>query len=116
MNKSFCIVFMNKLRIKVYVPRKIDDYFFNKDTINNQKEFNLINFDIRIKELKRDSIIWPLPLYIKYKPKMTHRDIQAFSSFMKPENIYFEFGSGGSTNLASYYKLKKIYSVENDVT
>ena len=33
---------------------------------------------------------------------------------MKPGNIYFEFGSGGSTNLASYYKVKT-YSVESDV-
>ena len=33
---------------------------------------------------------------------------------MKPENIYFEFGSGGSTNIASYYKLKT-YSVESDI-
>ena len=32
---------------------------------------------------------------------------------MKPENIYFEFGSDGSTNIASYYKLKT-YSVESD--
>ena len=47
---------------------------------------------------------------------MSGREIKAFSSFMKPENIYFEFGSGGSTNLASYYKLKKIYSVESDVS
>ena len=47
---------------------------------------------------------------------MTGRDTKAFSSSMKPENIYAKFGSGGSTNLASYYKLKKIYSVENDVS
>ena len=33
---------------------------------------------------------------------------------MKKENIYFEFGSGGSTNIASYYKLKT-YSVESDI-
>ena len=33
---------------------------------------------------------------------------------MKPGNIYFEFGSGGSTNIASYFKIKT-YSVESDV-
>ena len=38
----------------------------------------------------------------------------AFSYFMKPENVYFEFGSGGSTNLASFYKVKT-FSVESDV-
>ena len=38
----------------------------------------------------------------------------AFLSFMKPNLTYFEFGSGGSTNVASYYKLK-VYSVESDI-
>ena len=33
---------------------------------------------------------------------------------MKPNNIYFEFGSGGSTNLASYYNITT-YSVESDI-
>ena len=33
---------------------------------------------------------------------------------MKPNLTYFEFGSGGNTNVASYYKLK-VYSVESDV-
>jgi hypothetical protein len=33
---------------------------------------------------------------------------------MRPNMVYFEFGSGGSTNVASYYKLK-VYSVESDV-
>jgi hypothetical protein len=33
---------------------------------------------------------------------------------MKESNIYFEFGAGGSTNIASYYNLK-IYSVESDI-
>ena len=33
---------------------------------------------------------------------------------MKSNNIYFEFGAGGSTNLASYYKIKT-FSVESDV-
>ena len=65
--------------------------------------------------MKRNSVVWPLPLDIKYKPLMSDKDVKVFSSFMKPENIYFEFGSGGSTNIASYYKLKKIYSVESDV-
>ena len=62
----------------------------------------------------RTSIIWPLPKEIVYKPMMSNKDLKAFSYFMKPENIYFEFGSGGSTNLASYFKLKT-YSVESDI-
>ena len=44
---------------------------------------------------------------------MFDEDIQGFLQFMKPENIYFEFGSGGSTNIASYYKLKT-YTVESN--
>ena len=46
---------------------------------------------------------------------MSVEDLKGFSNFMKKENIYFEFGSGWSTNLAFYYKLKKIYSVESDI-
>ena len=33
---------------------------------------------------------------------------------MKEDNVYFEFGSGGSTNVASFYNVSKIYSVESD--
>ena len=33
---------------------------------------------------------------------------------MKPGNIYFEFGAGGSTNIASYYKINT-YSSESDI-
>ena len=45
---------------------------------------------------------------------MLDRELKAFLYFMKPENIYFEFGSGASTNIASYFKLKT-YSVESDI-
>ena len=71
-------------------------------------------FDTIINKYKRSSIIWPLPKEIKFKPLMSENEIKAFLYFMKPKNIYFEFGSGGSTNLASYYKLKT-YSVESDI-
>ena len=66
-----------------------------------------------IDKYKRSSIIYPLPKEIKFKPWMSKKELIAFSYLMKPENIYFEFGSGGSTNLASYYKVKT-YSVESD--
>jgi hypothetical protein len=45
---------------------------------------------------------------------MQEEELKAFLSFMRPNMVYFEFGSGGSTNVASYYKLK-VYSVESDV-
>ena len=47
-----------------------------------------------------------LPIFLENK-------LIAFLSFMKPNLTYFEFGSGGSTNVASYYKLN-VYSVESD--
>ena len=67
-----------------------------------------------IEKYKRNSIQWPLPKDIIFKPKMTLNELRAFCYFMKPENIYFEFGSGGSTNVASYYKVKT-FSVESDI-
>ena len=91
---------------------KIDDY---KNISSNA--FNLKNlkiFEQIVKKYKRESIIWPLPSTIKFKPLMTNNEIIALSYFMKPNNIYFEFGSGGSTNLASFYKIKT-YSVESDI-
>ena len=110
----FLLFILGILKIKGFAPSKKEGKFFNNNTTNDKKEFNLATFEKRIKELKRNFIIWPLPLDIIFKPLMSDKDVKVFSSFMKPENIYFEFGSGGSTNLASYYKLKKIYSVESD--
>ena len=86
------------------------------------KKNNSINYsfsenksiDLIINKYKRTSIEWPLSKDIKFKPFMSENEIKAFLYFMKPENIYFEFGSGGSTNLASYYKLKT-YSVESNL-
>ena len=83
----------------------------------NTNNFNSISqsaFDSFINKYKRSSIIWPLPKEIKFRPMMSKNELIALSYFMKPGNIYFEFGSGGSTNLASYYKVK-VYSVESDV-
>ena len=44
---------------------------------------------------------------------MSLKELKAFCYFMKTGNIYFEFGAGGSTNIASYYKIQT-YSVESD--
>ena len=110
------IIYLRIIKLTEYSPKKK-----NKKNINNQipmtiiKELNLTFYENKLKKLQRDSINWPLSNKIIYRPLMTPNDIKAFSHFMKPENTYFEFGSGGSTNLASYYKLKKIYSVESDV-
>lgn len=66
-----------------------------------------------INKYKRAHIMWPLPKEIIFKPLMTENELKNFLYFMKPGNIYFEFGSGGSTNIASFYNLKT-YSVESD--
>ena len=84
----------------------------NKSNSNSTEE---IDYESILKKHMRSSIVWPLPDEIKYKPMMKEPAIKAFSYLMKPGNIYFEFGSGGSTNLASYYKIKT-YSVESDVS
>ena len=71
-------------------------------------------FENKLKELQKSFVEWPLPSKIKFKPLMSKKELMGFLSFMKPNLTYFEFGSGGSTNVASYYKLK-VYSVESDV-
>ena len=85
----------------------LQQYLIKMDLINNIYKFPLEKYI-------RDSIVWPLPKIIKYIPAMTSKEIIAFCFFMKPGNIYFEFGAGGSTNIASYYKIKT-YSVESDI-
>ena len=87
----------------------------NKNNISNiSLQIFEQTYDFLINKYKRSSIIWPLPNIISFKSIMTKKEIIALSYFMKPENTYFEFGSGGSTNLASFYKVKT-YSVESDV-
>ena len=84
-----------------------------------QNDSNLLNYNYtiylenKLKELQKPIIEWPLPIRIRYRPLMSKEDLMGFLSFMKPNLTYFEFGSGGSTNIASYYKLK-VYSVESD--
>ena len=89
---------------------------FGKKNQNNSNVLN-INYtsylENKLKELQKPIIEWPLPNQIRFRPLMNKEDLMGFLSFMKPNLTYFEFGSGGSTNIASYYKLK-VYSVESD--
>ena len=86
-----------------------------KKKISNTANINYtFYFENKLKELQKSFVEWPLPSQIKFKPLMKKKDLMGFLSFMKPNLTYFEFGSGGSTNVASYYKLKA-YSVESDV-
>ena len=86
-----------------------------KKNISNVLNINYtFYFENRLKELQKSFVEWPLPYKIRFKPSMGKKDLIGFLSFMKPNLTYFEFGSGGSTNIASYYKLK-VYSVESDV-
>ena len=103
------LIVFNRKKVSLYLKKK--KYML----INEQKELNINSFIKRLKELQRDSIKWPLSHELKLKPSMSDEELIGFSYFMRTKNIYFEFGSGGSTNLASYYKLNKIYSVESDI-
>ena len=94
----------------------------NHNKYNNQKIITLEDYifsgipkkyQIIVNKYRRKWIQWPIPNEIIFKPLMSKIDLIAFCFFMKQENIYFEFGSGGSTNIASIYKLKT-YSVESD--
>ena len=111
--------FFKIFKIKKY---KTDILIQNSNKINSTvNELNiipfsdlLIFFEKRMNELRRSSIEWPIPKEVIFKPYMYDNELREFSYFMKSSNIYFEFGSGGSTNLASYYKVKT-YSVESDI-
>ena len=107
---NFIIVYF--ILFKLY--RLLHEYInkINGQIHNNTSD--IIDYDSIIKQHMRTSIDWPLPKEIIIKPIMFDEDLKGFLQFMKPENIYFEFGSGGSTNIASYYKLKT-YSVESNV-
>lgn len=49
-------------------------------------------------------------------PFLGKRDINMFYKYLDKGNIYFEYGSGGSTYQASIRNnIKKIYSVESDI-
>ena len=102
-----------KLYLNIYDNLNYFENIFNNITKNVLGKSLTNNEKLILEKYKRNSIQWPLPKDIIFKPKMTLNELRAFCYFMKPENIYFEFGSGGSTNVASYYKVKT-FSVESD--
>ena len=103
--KSMCILFLIIYLLIIDLYLKIQH-----NEIDIKNIYNKLIYD----KFKRDVIDWPLPKEIKFQPVMTLNELKAFCYFMKPGNIYFEFGAGGSTNIASYYKIKT-YSVESDI-
>ena len=96
----------NKENLNININKRVSNF----DKVKNRIPSYL---EKKLKELQNPFIKWPLPKGIKFKPFMQNKELKAFLSFMKPNLTYFEFGSGGSTNIASYYKLK-VYSVESD--
>lgn len=113
--------YFSNLFNKVETKNGIFDNIYKNQNIYNQnfkkKDLNLLSikfFSKLINDKKRSSIKWPLPKEIKFRPIMTSNELKVFCYFMKPGNTYFEFGSGGSTNIASFYKIKT-YSVESDI-
>ena len=103
--KCLFIILLLYLLSILYIKIEKKSFYKKKVVIKNE---------LILEKYKRSSILWPLPKEIKYKPLMSKKEIKAFSFFMKPGNIYFEFGSGGSTNIASYYNITT-FSVESDV-
>jgi len=49
------------------------------------------------------------------EPHLEKNDKGMFYRYLKNINVYFEYGSGGSTYQASILNKKKIYSVESDI-
>ena len=107
----FLLIKLKSFFEKVNYREKIYKIFESDSGCNNLTNKYLKNF---FTKFTRRSIKWPLPKKIRFKPIMTSKELIAFCYFMKPGNIYFEFGAGGSTNIASYYKIKT-YSVESDI-
>ena len=97
-------------KILFIIKNKNNTFFKKKNLIENKLSFtnslsyllNIINYY----QKKSTSIKYPLLREIKFKPLITSNELKVFCSFMKPGNIYFEFSSGGSTNIAPYYKIK----------
>jgi len=51
------------------------------------------------------------------EPHLSKNDKKIFYKYLDNANVYFEYGSGGSTYQASIRKnIKTIYSVESDIT
>ena len=105
---SFFIIFKN---LRKLFSKKKEHPKFHLKKYKVKVDYN--NLASILEKNKRKNIIWPLEPYLKFDPKMNYIAIQAFCLFMNPKNIYFEFGSGGSTNIAFFYNLT-IYSVESD--
>lgn len=121
---------MNKYNVKIIYLNIIVIYYIlcfmykneNKNQMNTKNNNSFIYnhsemhsfYDSLLIKYKRTNITWPLPNEIKFKPLMSNYELKEFCYLMNPKNVYFEFGSGGSTNIASYYKVKT-YSVESDI-
>ena len=51
------------------------------------------------------------------EPHLSKNDKKLFYKYLDKGNVYFEYGSGGSTYQASIRKnIKTIYSVESDIS
>ena len=102
----FLIIFIQK-----FISRKNTNTFHK--TRNNKIDYN--NLLEVMNKYKNENIRLSIKQDLKFKPILSNIDFEAFNQLMNPKNIYFEFGAGGSTNVAFYYNLT-VYSVESDVT
>ena len=105
---SFAILF-KKSKTILFIKKNLEMILKDKNsTVNEKNLFKIMD------KYKRENEIFPIQNQFKYRPLMSNKDFEAFLSLMNPKNIYFEFGSGGTTYIASYYNLT-VYSVESDV-
>ena len=108
----FFIIIFTILYQKIFFSKnKIKTLFHT--SMNNNPKIDYNNLIEVMNRYKRENIIWPIKNYLKFIPVLSDNELEAFCYFMKPKNIYFEFGSGGSTNVASFYNMTS-YSVESD--
>lgn len=88
----FLLIKLKSFFEKVNNTEKIYKIFESDSGCNNLTDKYLKNF---FTKFIRTSIKWPLPKKIRFKPIMSSKELIAFCYFMKPGNIYFEFGAGG---------------------
>ena len=106
------ILFLSILFLVVFISFIIS-IIINKSHKNDNHNIDYNNLIEVINKYKREKIIWPIKNYLKFIPELSDEELEALCYFMNPKNVYFEFGSGGSTNVASFYNMTT-YSVESD--
>ena len=110
--------FFGKLNYNHYDPNELSATFLTKFILENY-DYTPINIHspayIKMKTLLRLQETFKNPTNLE--PHLAENDKKLLYKYLDNTNVYFEYGSGGSTYQASIRKnIKKIYSVESDST